>query len=202
MKVYQIPRNTLIKGKKGMEILQFDNAATPRRKKNNNLKSLAGLATVAAIAVLGSTLAANISLGTGAGIEFGQGVQVTAACDDTITVTPTAKFVNASNGGTFYLSTISFTGIDTGADDGLGCDNKVFTVAAYNDSDATPLQLATVAAAGVDQATFGTTDNGTNWTATEGLDVASSATSAISLGFGTPSSTSGAVYKITLQSSN
>jgi hypothetical protein len=43
-----------------MEILKFDNAATPRRKKNNNLKSLAGLATVAAIAVLGSTLAANL----------------------------------------------------------------------------------------------------------------------------------------------
>jgi hypothetical protein len=85
-----------------MEILKFDNAATPRRKKNNNLKSLAGLATVAAIAVLGSTLAANLSLNSGGAIEFGQGVSVTSACDDNgITVTPSVRFMNAA--GCRYL---------------------------------------------------------------------------------------------------
>jgi hypothetical protein len=97
-----------------MEILKFDNAATPRRKKNNNLKSLAGLATVAAIAVLGSTLAANLSLNSGGAIEFGQGVSVTSACDGNgITVTPSVRFINAAGAGTFYLSTIALSGIDS-----------------------------------------------------------------------------------------
>ena len=67
-----------------MEILKFDNAPSPRKsKKNKNLKALTSLATVAAIAVLGSTMAANISLGS-SGIEFGQGVQTTSACDSSI----------------------------------------------------------------------------------------------------------------------
>lgn len=187
-----------------MEILKFDNAATPRRKKNNNLKSLAGLASVAAIAVLGSTLAANISLGSASGIEFGQGVQVTSACDSSITVTPTTRFINASGAGTFYLSTIALTNIDL--TDTTKCVGKVFTLNAYNDSDATPLQLAT-SSGGSDPITSATFANstGSTFVGTSGISVDGSGngggTGAITLGFGTPSSTSGAVYKITLQSS-
>ena len=187
-----------------MEILKFDNAATPRRKKNNNLKSLAGLATVAAIAVLGSTLAANLSLNNGGAIEFGQGVSVTSACDsDGITVTPSVQFVNAASAGTFYLSTIALTNIDL--TDTTKCVGKTFTLNAYNDSDATPLQLATSSGGStpITSATF-SNSSGTNYFGTTGISVTGSgnggATGAITLGFGTPSSTSGAVYKITLQS--
>jgi hypothetical protein len=185
-----------------MEILKFDNAATPRRKKSNgNLKSLAGLATVAAIAVLGSTLAASISLGTGSGIEFGQGVQTTAACDDTIVVTPSVRFINAAGAGTFYLSTISLSSIDFRST--TYCTGKTFTLSAYNDSSATPLQLATGSGA-INQATFGVAASGVA-TGTSGISLSTSNTATnqygtVTLGFGTPSSTSGAVYKITLQS--
>ncbi len=188
-----------------MEILKFDNAATPRRKKNNNLKSLAGLASVAAIAVLGSTLAANISLGSASGIEFGQGVQVTSACDaDGITVTPTTRFINAAGAGTFYLSTIALTNIDL--TDDTKCVGKVFTLNAYNDAEATPLQLATSSGGStpISSATFANS-TGSTFVGTSGISVAGSGngggTGAVTLGFGTPSSTSGAVYKITLQSS-
>lgn len=189
-----------------MEILKFESAGTPRKaKKNNNLRSLTGLATVAAIAVLGSTLAANISLGSAAGIEFGQGVQVTAACDSSITVTPTVKFVNAAGGGTFYLSTIALTGIDL--TDTTKCEGKLFTLNAYDDSSATPLQLATssVDSSAISAATFANSADST-FVGTQGISVTGSGdggtSGAITLGFGTPSSTSGAVYKITLQSSN
>ena len=190
-----------------MEILKFESAGTPRKaKKNNNLRSLTGLATVAAIAVLGSTLAANISLGSAAGIEFGQGVQVTAACDSSITVTPTVNFVNAAGGGTFYLSTIALTGIDL--TDDTKCEGKVFTLNAYDDSSATPLQLATSSvdnSSAISAATFANS-TGSTYVGTQGISVTGSGdggtSGAITLGFGTPSSTSGAVYKITLQSSN
>jgi hypothetical protein len=187
-----------------MEILKFDNAATPRRKKNNNLKSLAGLATVAAIAVLGSTLAANLSLNSGGAIEFGQGVSVTSACDgDGITVTPSVRFVNAAGAGTFYLSTIALTNIDL--TDDTKCEGKTFTLNAYDDASATPLQLATSSGGStpITSATFANS-SGSTFVGTTGISVTGTgdggATGAITLGFGTPSSTSGAVYKITLQS--
>ena len=186
-----------------MEILKFDNAATPRRKKNNNLKSLAGLATGAAIAVLGSTLAANLSLNSGGAIEFGQGVSVTSACDGNgITVTPSVRFVNAPDAGTFYLSTIALSGIDF--TDATKCVGKTYTLNAYDNSSATPLQLATgsVGSAQITSATFANTAG--SFVGTTGISVSGSGNAgtsgAITLGFGTPSSTSGAVYKITLQS--
>ncbi len=189
-----------------MEILKFENAGTPRKaKKNNNLRSLAGLASVAAIAVLGSTLAANISLNSGGSIEFGQGVSVTAACDsDGITVTPQVRFINAANAGTFYLSTIALSGIDF--TDSTKCVGKVFTLNAYDNSSATPLQLATSSAGStaITSATFANS-TGSTIVGTNGISVSGSGTGgssgAITLGFGTPTSTSGAVYKITLQSS-
>lgn len=178
-----------------MEILKFDQAPNQRRsrKKSSNVKALTSLATVAAIAVLGSTLAANISLGS-SGIEFGQGVQTTAACDDSITVTPVSRFVNAAGAGTFYLSTIALTNISD------SCLNKTFTLNAYNDTDATPLQIATSGSDAVTSATFAITgassaNNGVGYT------VAVTDTSTVTLGLSTPSATSGAVYKITLQSS-
>ena len=187
-----------------MEILKFDNAANPRRKKNNNLKSLAGLATVAAIAVLGSTLAANLSLNSGGAIEFGQGVSVTSACDSNgITVTPSVRFVNAAGAGTFYLSTIALSGIDL--TDATKCVGKVFTLNAYDDASATPLQLATSSGGStpISSATFANS-TGSTFVGTTGISVTGSGSAgssgAITLGFGTPSSTSGAVYKITLQS--
>lgn len=187
-----------------MEILKFDNAATPRRKKSNgNLKSLAGLATVAAIAVLGSTLAANISLGTGSGIEFGQGVQSTAACDETIVVTPSVRFINASGAGTFYLSTIALSSIDfETAVSSATCSAKTFTLAAYNDSTATPVQIATNSSTAITQATFGVTSGIARGTAGVTLSTSNTTTQygTVTLGFGEPAATSGAVYKITLQS--
>ncbi len=188
-----------------MEILKFDNAATPRRKKSGgNLKSLAGLATVAAIAVLGSTLAANISLGSSSSIEFGQGVQTATACDSEVTVTPTARFINAANAGTFFLSTITLSNVDL--TDSTKCVGKTFTLNAYDNANATPLPLATSSVNSstlITQATF-SNSTGTNYAGTQGISVTGSgnggATGQFVLGFGTPAATAGAVFKITLQS--
>ena len=189
-------------GNVGMEILKFGSAATAHPKKSNNLKSIAGLATFAAFAVVGSTLAANLSLNSGGAIEFGQGVSVTSACDgDGITVTPSVRFVNAANSGTFYLSTIALSGIDLSST--TKCVGKTFTLNAYDDASATPLQLATNSSTAITSATFANS-TGSTFVGTAGVSVAGSgdgtSSGTITLGFGTPSSTSGAVYKITLQS--
>jgi hypothetical protein len=201
-------------GNIGMEILKFENAPAPRKSapKKNNLKSLAGLATVAAVAVLGSTLAANISLGSGSTLEFGQGVQVTAACDSAITLSPKVSFVNNSTNPQFFMSTVSFTDVDartagqsSTVNGGTGCQGRVLTLNAYGDSSATPISFASASGTGISVATIGI--NSTTPTTSAGFTISGSAnqgsaTSAFDLGITTPNATSGAIYKLTLQSSN
>ena len=196
-----------------MEILKFENAPAPRKSapKKSNMKSLAGLATVAAVAVLGSTLAANISLGSNSGIEFGQGVQVTAACDNAITLSPKVTFINSSTNPQFYFSTVSFSDVDARAvnstlsNGGTGCNGKILTLNAYGDSSATPINFATVSNALVSQATIGITTG--TITAASGFTISntanlSSATASFDLGISQPAATSGSIYKLTLQSGN
>ncbi|MEJ6618863.1 MAG: hypothetical protein QNL07_06335, partial [Candidatus Planktophila sp.] len=122
-----------------MEILKFESSAPqPRRKKKSSNKPLLAVVGIAAVAVLGSTLAANISLNSGANVEFGQGVAQTSSCDPTtgITVNPSATYQNVAGArGSFKFGTISFTGI------AVACADKVFTIKAYDDSSSTPLTL-------------------------------------------------------------
>ena len=191
-----------------MEILKFENAPAPRKSapKKSNLKSLAGLATVAAVAVLGSTLAANISLGTGSTLEFGQGVQVTAACDTSITLAPKVTFVNTAGGGTFYFSTVGFSSVDartannsTYNNESTGRQGRTFQLNAYDNSSATPVQFATVNSALVSVATVGINSSTPVFTIANTANLGT-ATSSFDLGISQPAATSGAVYKLTLQS--
>ena len=179
-----------------MEILKFENSSRPVRKKSSSSKVMLGLAGIAAVALLGSTLAANISLNSGSAVEFGQGVAQTTACDsDGITITPTAAFANSANGGSFNFATVAFSGI------AYACVGDVFTLKAYGDSSATPLTIATGSAgATYQQATFRFTTTSTTSpgiTGTVGLVGGTT-----SLGFQGTQATSGAVYKLTLESSN
>jgi hypothetical protein len=170
--------------------------------KKNNLRALMGVATIAGVAVLGSTLAANISLNDGAAVEFGQGVQVASACDNAITLTPKTIFINGST-PSFMLSTISFSGVD--ASSTTTCQGKTLSLSAYGESSSTPLQLATSNATALTTATIGITSGTPTSTAGTLIGaVTGDGTSALGfeLGFSTPSATSGAVYKLTLQSSN
>jgi hypothetical protein len=177
-----------------MEILKFDGAPQKRtRQKKSSTKGLVAAAGFAAIAVLGSTLAANISLNSGT-LEFGQGVAVTSACDgDGITATPKAVFANATGAGAFNFASIAFSGIAS------GCANKLFTVNAYGDTSATPLNIATVGANSYNVATFvfSATLPGSSY-----ISTGSYTSSSAEIGFRGTQATSGAVYKITLQSSD
>jgi len=177
-----------------MEILKFDNSSHPARKKNSSSKVVLGLAGIAAVALLGSTLAANISLNSGSAVEFGQGVALTSACDsDGITATPSANFVNSAGGGGFNFTTVAFSGISS------SCVEKTFTLKAYGNSEATPITLATVGATGYTSATFKFT---TSTIVGPGLTSANVSVSGgtETIGFMGTQATSGAVYKLTLES--
>lgn len=178
-----------------MEILKFTGAQStksPRRSKKLSL--FVGAAALGGVAVLGSTLAANISLNGGTGVEFGQGVALTSACDsDGITATPTATFINAANGGSFNFTTVAFSGISS------NCIEKTFTLKAYGDTSSTPLNLATVSSAAYNQATFKYT---TSATVSGGISASNIAvySGTYTLGFAGTQATSGAVSKLTLES--
>ena len=176
-----------------MEILKFENSARPVRKKSSSSKVVLGLAGIAAVALLGSTLAANISLNSGSAVEFGQGVAQTTACDSEIAMTPTASFVNAASGGSFNFATVAFSGISS------ACVDDTFTLKAYGDSSATPLTIATVSSTAYSQATFKFSTTSTFSAGVNGSASLSGGTA--SLNFQGTQATSGAVYKLTLESS-
>jgi hypothetical protein len=124
-----------------MEILKFENSPRPARKKSSSSKIVLGFASIAAVAMLGSTLAASITLNSNAAVEFGQGVAITDACDSSITVTPITSFVNGDPTGNFQLDSITVTNVDADGveqDPELACDGKTFTVKAYTADGTTP----------------------------------------------------------------
>jgi hypothetical protein len=188
-----------------MRILKMEPEYSSRKlsgQQKSKIKAFLGIAAIGAIAVLGSTLAANISLGTGSSLEFGQGVQVTSACDNLITLTPKAVFINGASPA-FMLSTISFSGVDAAST--TTCQGKTLSLNAYGDTSNTPVQIATAGSTALTTATIGITS--TTPTSAEGTvvgNVSGGGTNALGfdLGFTTPSATSGAIYKLTLQSSN
>jgi hypothetical protein len=181
-----------------MEILKFDNAPQKRTsRKKSSTKGLLAVAGFAAIAVLGSTLAANISLNSGS-LEFGQGIATTAACDgDGITVTPKAVFTNTAS-GSFSLASVAFSGVSD------SCIGKLFTLNAYDNSSATPLNIATSGTNVYNVATFvvsTTLGVKSSYISTGAISGGGTNDNRFEIGFNGTQATSGAVYKITLQSS-
>ena len=112
---------------------------TPAKKKNNrNLKIFLGIGALIAVPAIGTTLAAQITVNTGTAIQFGQGISQATACDSDITVTPSVRFTNAANSGSFYLGTVQLSGI---AD---ACSGKTFTIRAFDNTNGsnTPLTIS------------------------------------------------------------
>ena len=107
-----------------------------RRFKGNFLTS--AVVIIASAFFFQSTLASNISINSSAGIEFGQGVSVTAACSGAtdLTMTPKTAFVNGSNNdGTHYLSSITLSGIPD------NCKGADFVFSAYDSATTTALPI-------------------------------------------------------------
>ena len=100
-------------------------------------KLVFGAAVLLALPLIGTTLAASISItsNTNNTIQFGQGVIQATACDEAITVTANTNFTNASGSGSFNVDTITLSSIAN------ACTAKTFTVRAYDSTTATPLTV-------------------------------------------------------------
>lgn len=144
---------------------------------------------------LSNTYAANISLSSGAGVEFGQGISMTTACSGSqaLTVTPYSTFVNSSGAGSFYFNAVKVSGIP------VSCYGVDFTINGYGETSTSPLAIFN-----------NNTTNAiaSNVSGTFQLASASSIGASISSGSGTftitftnPVATAGSVSRLTIQSS-
>jgi hypothetical protein len=89
-----------------------EDRAVSKKKNNKVLKVLLGISALIAVPVIGTTLAATITISSGT-VQFGQGIATAAACDSSIVVTPNASFVEADN--QFKLGSVTITDLDATA---------------------------------------------------------------------------------------
>ena len=152
----------------------------------------AGAVILGSIFFFQSTFAGNISLSSGTGIEFGQGVSQAVACsgETNLTLTPRSSFTNGSPGA-HYLQSVTVSNIP---DSCFGVD---FTISAYNDSSSTPLALfETSTTSAVIYNNAGTFSPGIR---SCNMTVASS-TGTFTATFTVPVAQSSSVFKLTIQS--
>ena len=199
-----------------MEILKFEGGAPRgRAKSSSNKKTIriaVALGAVALVGVLSSTLAANITINSGANVEFGQGLSGAAACDASLTLTPISGFTNGNGStGTFTFDSITVLDNNTnGTSGGLSnCVGKFIKLAAYDSSTTSPLILSTYN--GVGYSSFEVQIVSTNSNGLAGVTLATTSSTgniattskSFTLGFKSNSlytATAGAVYKITVES--
>ena len=121
-------------------IIDFEEGYAP--EDGGSKRKMRGPIALSALVVMGAlflqnTLAANISLGSGSSIEFGQGVQVATACSGStnLTVTPQSTFVNSSGAGAYYLNAVTVSNIPT------SCHGVDFNISFYDTSTSTALPI-------------------------------------------------------------
>jgi hypothetical protein len=107
-----------------------DRAAT-KKKNNKVLKALLGISALIAVPVIGTTLAASITINSEDRIQFGQGVIATATCDTEINVTLSTEYIS----GEFVLDKITLSDLDTRpTSSNLRCGGQYLKVRVYNSS--------------------------------------------------------------------
>jgi len=123
-----------------MEILKF--SEPPKRNRRSGSTKKSGLMPLVsfgiAVLVLGgmsTTLAGTITLNSSGSVEFGQGVVTTAACDTTLSVSPTSSYDTQTG---FYVSGFTVYDIGVGANEtgtaNGGCLGKTFKITAVGDT--------------------------------------------------------------------
>ena len=198
-----------------MEILKFEGGAPRgRAKSSSNKKTIriaVALGAVALVGVLSSTLAANITINSGANVEFGQGLSGAAACDASLTLTPVSGFKNQTGStGVFTFDSLTVADASTSSTAGLAlCTGKYIKIAAYDSGTATPLTLSTTGGVGYSsfEVYIGATNSSglgaVSLTTPSGGGNIATTSKGFTLGFlssSTQTATAGSVYKITVES--
>ena len=121
-----------------MDIYYYDDPVEQPAVKRQKPRALFGVLLLCAGGLfLNTTLAANINIGTGGKVEFGQGISVTTACSgaSVLTATPNSSFVNASGSGAFYFNSVTVSGIPS------SCNGVDFTLSVYDSSTSSALPI-------------------------------------------------------------
>jgi hypothetical protein len=177
---------------------EFDNESQAHSERTGRGPiRMAGVLLAIASLYFGSTYAANISIGTGANVEFGQGVQVTTACSGStpLTLTPRASFVNVSGGGSLKFSEVSVSNIPS------SCRGILFQFSSYSETGTAPLSIAgsslTSASVFMKSDSSYVLVNGTS-----DISLQTLSNSSFKVTFVTPSANANLVYRMTLESKN
>jgi hypothetical protein len=151
-----------------------------------------GVVIVGSIFFFQSTLAGNISLNSGRGIEFGQGVSQAVACsgNTNLTLTPRSSFTNGSP-GTHYLNSVTVSNIPT------SCYGDDFIINAFNDSSSTPLALFN--STSTDAVVYNNNGTFQKGIGSSGMTV-SSGVGSFTITFTNPVAQSSSVFKLTIRS--
>lgn len=169
----------------------------PIERETSDRNRFAPLLLIVALVLSGFALrtvyAANISINSGASLEFGQGFVTTAACsgNNNIVIAPQNSFDNAADGGSFLLSSVRVTGIPA------GCSGKKLSFSAYNSSGSSPLTLFATT-----ESILEVTPTGSTFvTGNSGVSLSNLSSSAFTATFSSPVAPSANVARITVQSS-
>jgi hypothetical protein len=173
-----------------------DDPVTPPEVQPNRRKRLlaAALLLFSCGLYVNTTLAANINIGTGGKVEFGQGMTVAASCagSSVLTVTPSSSFVNVSGSGDFYFNSITVSGIPS------SCNGADFQISVYDSTTSTALPIfgssKTIARIWSDGGTFKLGSGSVSGAAI------TSSSGAFTVSFNSPSALATRVSRLTFQS--
>ena len=120
----------------------FDDPESAKDRKSRVGTKLFALSLIGVVAILGSTLATNINLNSGQGIEFGQGLTQATSCDSKVKVKPVSSFTDnlwTEVGGVDFHEDGFIVSDFIVSDISNNCRGKQFVINAYGDTSSTPL---------------------------------------------------------------
>jgi hypothetical protein len=115
----------------------LEQAQSQSRKSVKRWKIALGVFILGLIPAISFTFAGSITVNTNSGgkVEFGQGITGATACDDNVTITPSARYDTGT--ALFYLESITVSSVDFDSTTASSCLGKVVKVSVIDDSGST-----------------------------------------------------------------
>jgi hypothetical protein len=115
----------------------LEQAKENTRRSVKRWKIAVGIFLLGLIPALSFTFAGTITVNTNGGgkVEFGQGITGATACDDNVTITPSARYDTGT--ALFYLESITVSDVDFDSTTASSCLGKVVKVSVIDGSGST-----------------------------------------------------------------
>ncbi len=112
----------------------LEDAKAQSRKSVKRWKIAVGVFLLGLVPAISFTFAGTITVNTNSGgrIEFGQGITGATACDDNVTITPSARYDTST--ALFYLESITVSNVDFDSTTATSCLGKVMKVSVIDGS--------------------------------------------------------------------